>query len=1361
MKHHAFSSRHLFVAIFFLLFQPLICFTHADQPVDHLARQPWKADGESASLQRNWDALRERHLRLLPVPKEIAFSEPPIVLSGKGKQQVVIVLEKDTPRGQVAVNEIRSRMRDFSSKYAIEIPLSPKKVPGAYNIVIENHWPGTFAQDKSRHPEAQKTDQAYGLYPQDDGVILSGAGEIGMMYAAVTCRFLMEEQEERVVLHSAKVIDWPDFKGRQLGQMVAPYQRFRTSPEKHLEKMKPFMDWMFRIKGNGVFRHTIGAVPFSTLPDTLPAKTAAMKAAKLVNQYAGLRGIKTMHNASVRLGTVEDDKERLGGENLMLDPRGDYHSWARHDLHRVKAQNMVHLFENSGISSAFVHAIDSGGILDPEDWSQRDEETRKRYGDDRVQADADMYNIYSKYFQQRGQQLVLVVYPYTADNLNVDRVLDKLGMGDSPATRARVKELIDALKQWMQGINNKTDKSVLICVREDTRANLFDYYSAYPGRPMWIYWETTHYLKGIDTIIAPPVRSLASAFSRDRPHTDVAWISLPKHPWFYEQILCSGAEFLWNTRFPGWHDFDPAYRDSGEVEIDDQQALDIVAERAAVSLWGDEAGQILKHTFNGHLSWNVAIDPVQETSGLNPSVLGNLTKKNKRAIDQACLAFEATWKLYQSKKSKGLKLFDDHSKPFFIQHYVMARGAKGYADMHAYHHLATQLISSGETDQALKVIDRGIAEVAKDESDYKKTMRWLDQETWVYPKHAIHPMPYHPELYDPDFDALKSKLEHLKRDRQKIYERLNIPVWFRPWFKKRGIVIAKTNRKIKIDGVPDEKPWRDAPPVSYFVGHQSFNLIREPTAVRWLHDDQALFVSGHVYNPRVQAIKKKISSRSKSRFDESIGIFIHPASDRSDTDGAVHQYLLGCAGDLAARKSSPSSRAMLSGNDPGKFRSKATAKVVVSKEGWTFELKIPLSELGGAISPHWKASVARRFSNGKGAPQNYASQEFSGAPLSDHASFAKVQWGSPQTDVKPPAPTLSCSKSSMTTKTTASGQGTQVQFGVGISTTVPIRNVTLETTIHSSEKNQVYSKKTFHLRSVNLLWKSPGMVTIQLENVHKGLKVKQRMTYHHLGHSPAETVETEVIFGDRSAFFDEASTFGEGRGRGNSLKSIARLDTASPGKQWLQPQQGTIEFWFKPQEDVLRSDASEEKMLFHYGPVSKTIPSFIAKNCVTAGLVKNVYLTFSISNHEYQYRKIQVRLPKWKKNTWHHLAFVWDMQRDGKSMMKVFMDGKLGDGTLLGSQDGKSIPNDSALETVETTFSLQMGCLNSGIYPINASFDDLILRNDLHYLQDFDPQAESKMKLEEHRLRFPFDRNLDGHYLDQGKKHTTSGQPGY
>ena len=134
------------------------------------------------------------------------------------------------------------------------------------------------------------------------------------------------------------------------------------------------------------------------------------------------------------------------------------------------------------------------------------------------------------------------------------------------------------MKTWMHGVNEAADPSVRMCIREAPRAEMFRYYSGYPNRPMWVYWELTHYKNSIYPILTTNVRCMGAGYSPERPAQDVLWANDIGYPWFSEPVRVAACEYAWNTRFPGSRDYDPAYMRKGEHEVDDQAASGIISD---------------------------------------------------------------------------------------------------------------------------------------------------------------------------------------------------------------------------------------------------------------------------------------------------------------------------------------------------------------------------------------------------------------------------------------------------------------------------------------------------------------------------------------------------------------------------------------------------------------------------------------------------------------------------------------------------------------------------------------------------------------------------------------------------------------
>jgi len=264
---------------------------------------------ETERLQKNWAALKKRQLSLLPVPKYLHFTGRELLLTGPEKREVCLILEKETTRGLLAVNELQSRFADFANSFKFEVLKKAKE--GAYNIIIDNTFPENTYSRKSTLKEIEhQTDQAYGLFPVKEGIILSGRGELGMMYAAVTTRWLINQGEDGVIkFYEASVIDWPDYKFREMARMKSTYLRY-TGTKESIEVIKRYVEWLFRMKCNVIGEHTVGAMKSTSVKNTLAKDEEILKAAGEVSRFAAARGIFPIGGDGVYLGRKPKDSTR-------------------------------------------------------------------------------------------------------------------------------------------------------------------------------------------------------------------------------------------------------------------------------------------------------------------------------------------------------------------------------------------------------------------------------------------------------------------------------------------------------------------------------------------------------------------------------------------------------------------------------------------------------------------------------------------------------------------------------------------------------------------------------------------------------------------------------------------------------------------------------------------------------------------------------------------------------------------------------------------------------------------------------------------------------------------------------------------
>jgi hypothetical protein len=1309
-------------------------------------------DRETQELYQNWQELKKRGLRLLPVPKQLVFSDSTVKLSGKDAREVVIVLAEESESGKIAADEIVSRIDDFSGK--VTIPVVRERRPGAYNIVIEAISPNTFTRDKTRHPEAEKTDQAYGLYPAADGITLAGQGEIGLLYAAVTFRYLLAETGDGVVLYPAKVIDWPDYKNRQMGTLYAPYHNMsRSDPEAHYKNMRKYIDWLFRMKATGTFRHTLGSQHHSSLPDNVVGSPELSACAKRINEYAKARGFLVMHNGSVRLGTTPEDKDRPGFDKMMLDKqRGHYHSWARHDLHRNKARNMAEFCKRGGFSQVFIHAVDSGGILDPELWSHRDELTRQKYGDDRIQADADMFNIYAQELKENGNgaELVIVAYPYTASYLDETYVREKLGMADTPEARAQAARLVADLHKWMAGVNKKIPLDVRMCIREDSRANMFKYYAAYDKRPMWIYWEITHYVKSIYPLMTTNLRCMGSGYSPLRPHEDMLWMNEIDYVWFNEQIKAGACEYAWNTRFPGWKDYDPEYMEGGEYAVDDQGDLDIVSERAAVGMFGAKAGEYMKKVFASHLSWRVAIDPQKATFRLNTKILPELIRKNRDAVQQSCEALDRLWEKQKEAKAAGKNLMDGFSYPFFVQFYAMTKAAKAYADAHYRLDKISDFIHAGDMSQANEEISRGCRELTENRQNYDKMLTELKDEPWVFGAAQLEDrlVKKYVEgvLIKPDFQALEDKFSEIAGKKETLYEQYNVPGAFKKWLERREMVAARTAEPIVLDGELSEAAWESTPPIDQFVGHKQFKVMQMPCEARMLYDDNNLYVAARMEQPLIGEITEDKRPGSSYKFTEQVEILLVPGK-QGQTD--QYQLVVDTAGNVFAwRKMLEQMKGAQ--EDIGW---KTSAKVAVKKQagGWSFELALPLADINRRPEGRWYACIVRDHisSLNPRTVDAYASSFFSGESFLYPAAYSTLSFSHkplPQVDY---IPGLHIEDAAMQTRTTGQGAGSEISAMAAVETRHPLKDVILIAEVLDRDGNRLARQEILKKDYVALKCRTTKPFLMQLDKEYEGVKLMVTMTWRNLGGREMKESQTVVLGAVEAALGREQLFLKTGDnemiGAAAPFNFPAKIDEVD----LFSLKRGAVEFWWNPELNVRQPPEKwgeeEYECLLHYGPLPEGANRRMASNCLTVMHEKKGWIGFSINNRDGDRRLVHSPLPDWQAGEWHHVACAWDLDNKGKASLALFLDGVKMSKNIWGRKGG--VEDLAAMAVADIPAAMQVWAQNDGKKAASGSVGLLRVWNYERYKSDFVPEQKLPEDLAEGELRFDFKNGLAGNYL--------------
>ncbi|OGV46749.1 MAG: hypothetical protein A2017_12960 [Lentisphaerae bacterium GWF2_44_16] len=1267
---------------------------------DVLAPQTKTVSVMTKQLSDNWEQLKKRKLRLIPVPKQIEFTGKTVELP----ENAVVVLGNDSKEGQISAEEIVSRIKELTGK---EIPVLKEIQKGTYNIVIENHWPNFFnsmnSKVETQNPFCRK--QAYGIQPFADGIRLAGNSPLGMMYAAVTLRYLIDRDGDKVILYPAEVIDWPDFPRRMLTEFTASYHYDdKKNPEKHMENMKKFIDWAFRLKCNMVSGHTF--IPYYTTHSPFYDKPLVeddkiFASASLVSDYMHARDMLSYSGTNVALGYIQDKDQPEVKEMLYNPVHKRYYSWARHDLHRKKAEKMAELYSKLGYDVIFIHSIDGGGFRDPELWSERDKLTREKYGNDRVQADADMFNVYINIFKKKGLEPSLVIYPYSGMYLEPDFGLKKLGLPDTPENRNEAVCKTEEIKNFMQRINKKLPADVSVCIREGLSSEMYNFYRQYSERPMQIYFEVLGSHRDILSLLPAEISNFISAYDPSRNTNDILWLNMPRK--FWEQASVCGAEYAWNTAFPGNSELD---RKRNPVNYD-PETLEIMAERTAVGLWGYEAGIKLKDIFSDQFSFFLAYDPKRTVAALNLKNMLELEEKNYHAALKAEKAMDQVWKDLKKYEKKPGKIMDTFSYPIFVTYYKMMKAAVAYATVNYYEGKGIGCAKKGDMAGVVSAVAEGRGKLAGMMTEYDRIIKELQGEPALVEYSQLQGWWRNSDansdsnLLQPEFNDLKKKLDNLNSRKEAIFEQYNVPSWFKKFICSRKLAAIKISTPVEIDGKLTEKCWNIAQPIEHYIATKNMKMPSHPIKMMMLHDDKNIYIAGKIDQPLLPQIMEPKRSGNEYAFTESIEVFLMP--DRES--GNYFQFIVDTAGNLFAQKKN------VDGNK--KAQPVSGLKVASSRESgkWFFELAVPFTELGRKPDNDWAAMLCYN-SIQKSAPQklieSFSSTDVEGKGFHCPEKYQPLQFCK-QAIANDAKVTIAVFDGGMAGKTHATGTGSQLTFGVKLESERPLYGVELKARFLDKDRNPVGENMTLlQKKYLPLSWESTVPFKKQLEETHRGVILELVLTCR-TSDGAEHRIVKEEMFGDRNFLLSKKKAFIEGTDSGgHAFDGPFFFDVA--GSEVLVPDlsRGTISFLVKPHWDAINKELpqKEYRTFLHYGPLPEN-EKLIARNRKHLSIFmdrKNGIIYFYIANNKYSSRSVYASLKNWKKEQWHHLVFVWDLTGEN-AVMEIYADGI----SVSGKVSDESGNPGKVMQTMPMKFSVQLGAMNSGLQPADAAFDDLMI----------------------------------------------------
>ena len=1217
--------------------------------------------GEEARLRANWRSLQEKQIDLLPVPKHLN------VLPARRISGIALSGLPGAKFRTAIIEEIESRLRELESPVRLQCAAEP--VAGAFNIILKPWNGNTEESAKIPFNADSRFEQAYTLSPMENGIVLRGKGDAGLLYAAVTLRALIVREGEKIMIHAASVADWPDFAVRRIGLRSILFGQAKWNDgEQCLLLMKQALKWALRNKINAVahlpYQPPYGAMRLNAKPPYYSPRAAQLM--KRITEYAAANGIaagRAKGTMTLAWQTNETDAGDPRFKKLMLYNRGRLTTWAHPEWFAETAGRLTEFYKQSGFAFYNFHSVDGGAANDPEFWSRRDDATKARFGSDRVQADIAVLREIHRCFQGLNVDFSYSQYPYCGYFLTEEGIRRTLHLPDTAAASEYARETAQLNRNYLKRLDRELAPDISLCFREGTAEEMKTGYATCPERPLWLYWEVLNINRDVVPLLSPEIAMTKSAFQSPRKGELKLWLSDDYE--FWEQCKVLFAEFAWNRNFPGNRDF--SRKDSPVSYPAD--FLRTLARRAAEGLWGMKHGPALAPLFDDMLSLAYAYDPAGFRKARVWSPMEDLPylKRNHKALLRAEKAADALFAEMKGapEKQRGFK---PGSYPYFLDLLRMLKGGVLYSGVNIASQELEDLAKRGEIRrcteyyaEAQKQLQAGKRKYLREMADLKNAPSRTDfrhfNKKWILEGSYYRFV----RMLQPDLKELEKRLEASYEKRGSIFAAHNIPAWYERHFRRY------TFRRIACHA--EDTPWK------HFFGHKTIKPAPEPVEFRIRRDGNALIFSGTVARKDPGAYSGKAVTYREWPKGDSAGIHLQipPVSGKQ----TAYQIVVGSSGGAFVCRHDTDRNGVRT-RTPVDL--KLAPEVKRNPDGWEFQVKIPFASLNANPGKGWK--ILLEYNRGS---EPYASSFANGRKFTDPSFWQTLVFGK----LDKPAGAdflMKANEISLEETTHTDGSGTLVAFRPALETTVPVQVRNFTCTVRD-EKGQALSPTTPLLKDVFLsaCWNASEPVRCQLQVSHPGVMLDFQLVYQENGREKRTS---------RKIFTGKITVPG-----GKLPDGSPSLRTPFSVKEKITQKKGALALSFLPDWNDSSSPPPEDRILFHCGPQLRQ-GSFRLRNIMLVRYNPGTgYFYFCINNGKSV--EICARPEKWDRKSWLDLAVAWDM-RGAVPEMEIYFNGK------------KAVPQrmnktrfQEKFEPVRMLYEPYFGALNSGERPADGAIGNV------------------------------------------------------
>jgi len=882
---------------------------------------------------------------IVPAPKYMGRGEWDIKLSTADKPLAAIVIEPSQPKLAIGAQEINRFMADRGGKplpvydlgsqpddlnTVIYLIADAKKLSAGSKLYgdIEN----TFTVSDTRIPEARRTKQAYlmrcpgqGFIPSISGekssqqvrILLAGYGEQGGLYAAVTFCHLLKNVDSTVCAYRTNIDDYPDFgyRGRvSAGKVLFTrgylYHNKRLRTDKpYWEALKEFVNLNLHLKMN-----------YMAIRRNLLVHDSKDYYDKIL-QYAKDRGFECSGGGS-SLFNLENDEQKKEFEDYLKRTkqteqdfnivRGSVYCWSEDELIR----KMVRRSLAKGITLWQYHCPDTGD----ENWGQRCDECRKKFGSDRAKADAHVLNIIHQELRNFDSEIKLlaIIHPYHATALNPE-----------------YNEYAEEYRTFYSRLCSMIPEDVWMCTWLRDRESMQIWHET-TRRPTYIY----HAVLGLGSgwpILNPTVRSMKSGYRPERTEDMMTVPALGGEFWYVLSPLA--AEYSWNTEAPGGGEIDMVnyfgFDVRGKTDADFFQRT---VPRAAEYIWGKAAAPLMTEVYQSGLYWRLATQPRMVVGRVNRRMGSRRIKLTYADMEFHENAATRVCELCLPIMKKKVPVLSDFLVCEASELYKKARAASIFASVYKHYFAAVNAVE----DEALGKASEEIAKARETVTGIKDKLERIREEVEPFPQIGSARR-FVQRLDSARQTALKAIGDFHVPTKEEIQKSTMSPDLIDE-VKNRKIRAVRTETPPKLDGRLDDGCWASHKyPIRNFVRYPfraTPKLAFDQTDLSVCYDSQNLYLAFAVYDSEADSLVGKEHDRDSGALfkEDIIEIFLNPNTNTGDYAQLVAN-IAGSKFDIykrVKRKGAPKRSYMKDWNPQW-----ITQVSLDRKDGWTLEVAIP------------------------------------------------------------------------------------------------------------------------------------------------------------------------------------------------------------------------------------------------------------------------------------------------------------------------------------------------------------------------------------------------------------------------------------